>query len=237
MATAQSQEGLPKATKQSDHDYWGPGNAFRFLRRWYHCRRNMNDEHQTVAVPLKNSETLPDSRFSRLSCRTQRCGLRQIVAGAAGLFLIAAVASCCDSRHAIRLRDASSDITLDGGGGNGAVVDGSEQSEEAGRTMAGIYTCCAPNEGMECCTSILQGLCYRYGGSAGRCLIEGESSDGKDICAVCCSGLSKTHPDVVSDVGAECQSTATPSMFICVRCGDGVCDEFENRCRCPADCP
>jgi hypothetical protein len=40
------------------------------------------------------------------------------------------------------------------------------------------------------------------------------------------------------DVGeTQCQMTATPSTFISVMCGDGICGAFENRCRCPEDCP
>jgi len=121
-------------------------------------------------------------------------------------------------------------------GGSDEMIDSVEPTGEAGTTMVGVYTCCAQGEGTDCCFGIARGLCFTYGGSAGRCLEEGEEFDAKDICAGCCAGLSKVHPGSLADGGTECQSTAPPSVFICVRCGDGVCGDFENRCSCPADC-
>jgi hypothetical protein len=169
--------------------------------------------------------------------------LRKSALGIA-LLMIAAATFCCASRRAVGARDASDDSPTESGGDAAqTVVDGAEaldaaeRSGEVGRTMVGVYTCCAPNEAQACCAGIAQGLCYQYGGIAGRCQDEGESFDGKDICSLCCSGLSKVHPGAVPDGGTECESTAPPSAFVCVKCGDGVCGEFENRCTCPADCP
>jgi len=160
------------------------------------------------------------------------------------LLVVAAAMLSCDSRRAAGRRDASGDSSS--GSGEAAsqaavdsaeAVDVGEESGEVGRTMIGVYNCCAPNEAKACCAGIAQGLCYQYGGVAGRCLNDGESFDGKDICSLCCSGLSRVHPGAVPDGGTACESMAPVSIFVCIRCGDGVCGEFENHCTCPADCP
>jgi hypothetical protein len=57
-------------------------------------------------------------------------------------------------------------------------------------------------------------------------LPEGSGFDGKDPCAVCCPGLTRAH---------ECSST--PSAFVCIRCGDGICSDGEGWCNCRDDCP
>lgn len=161
-------------------------------------------------------------------------------AGSAIVLLVIATAalSCASKGAAILGRDASRDVLSETDGmSTAAPTDSADLTEEVGRTMAGVYMCCAPNEGSACCAGTAQGMCFKYGGTAGRCLQEGELFDGKDICAVCCSGLSRIQPDELPDGGADCQRSAPPSIFICVKCGDGVCGEFENRCRCAADCP
>jgi hypothetical protein len=160
------------------------------------------------------------------------------------LLVLTAATLSCDSRRAAGGRDASVDSSS--GSGEAAseaavdiaeAVDVAEEFGEVGRTIVGVYTCCAPNEAKACCAGIAQGLCYQYGGVVGRCLNDGESFDGKDICSLCCSGLSRGHPAALSDGGTACESTAPASIFVCLRCGDGVCGEFENHCTCPADCP
>jgi hypothetical protein len=153
------------------------------------------------------------------------------------VFIIAVVTLCCNSKDILIIRDASGKVQLDGAGDTGVALDNSEQSEEVGRTMVGVYTCCAPIEGTACCAGMAQGLCFPYGGTARRCREEGGQFDGKDICSVCCPGLTKVHSEEVAMGETRCQMAATPSTFICVMCGDGICGEFENRCRCPEDCP
>lgn len=190
----------------------------------------MSKKETSMTIRPKSWGNIPNSPAPR-SCRVRAI---RVATRAASLLAATVAILSCNSKTALTRRDAA---LPDSGGEIGMAVDEAEESEDVGRTMTGVYTCCAPNEGTECCVGIAQGLCYRYGGTAGRCLKEGELSDGKDICTVCCSGLSRVSPDIVSETGTECQSTDTPSTLICVRCGDGVCDEFENRCRCLADCP
>jgi Neprosin len=72
-------------------------------------------------------------------------------------------------------------------------------------------------------------------GLYGRCLEENETLEGKVIGAQCCAGLTRTSLTAVSS-GGDCTPAGPPSVFRCLRCGDGVCGTMENRCTCPGDC-
>jgi hypothetical protein len=95
--------------------------------------------------------------------------------------------------------------------------------------------CCAPGEGTACCAGMPLGNCFKYGGIYGDCRPHGALFEAKITCAHCCGGLTRVSPDVLEN--GECRSTAPPSLFICLNCGDGICSPDENPCRCPADCP
>jgi hypothetical protein len=49
----------------------------------------------------------------------------------------------------------------------------------------------------------------------------------------CCEGLIAVSPSELDNQG-ECKERI--GRRVCIRCGDGVCGEGENRCRCPEDC-
>jgi|GEM_PF-3843819 len=51
----------------------------------------------------------------------------------------------------------------------------------------------------------------------------------------CCSGL-LPRCGVVSKEGTCDSQFGTAARPVCLRCGDGVCDEGETRCDCPEDC-
>ena len=106
----------------------------------------------------------------------------------------------------------------------------------------GVYHCCAEGQGGDCCGGYEQGMCFEYGGIYGDCRPAGELIEGKVICGFCCEGSEMVEPmaetDQVYDGYPEgCgPGETTPSLLICVACGDGECGEGENRCRCPEDC-
>lgn len=118
-------------------------------------------------------------------------------------------------------------------------------TQDGGYTMAGVYRCCAPDAGTSCCEGLEQGMCFAYGGLYGSCRGEGESFEGKVICAHCCEGLQRIAPLVVGEadpLGADsanptCVWAAPVSVIVCARCGDGICGKGENRCNCSVDCP
>jgi hypothetical protein len=98
------------------------------------------------------------------------------------------------------------------------------------------YTCCAKGEGTACCSGAPAGTCFPYGGVEGDCVSAGGMFDGKEICALCCAGLTRVHL-VGSGDGGACVLDGPPSLFVCVACGDGTCGAGENTCNCPGDCP
>ena len=49
---------------------------------------------------------------------------------------------------------------------------------------------------------------------------------------VCCAGLVGTTAYVYE---GQC-SFEDPDFAVCIRCGDGICDTYENECSCPEDC-
>ena len=104
-----------------------------------------------------------------------------------------------------------------------------------GRYSQGTYSCCAKGEERTCCPpdslpdpSIGRtATCFTYGGARGDCTGEGESLEAKDICSICCPGLTRLE---------ICDTQAPPSLFVCGACGNGVCGPGENVCNCAADC-
>lgn len=107
------------------------------------------------------------------------------------------------------------------------------------------YHCCASGQDVvACCSGYPAGRCYRYGGTRRRCAQQGESVEGKDVCAHCCEGLDRVAPlapsseqfPSESSFPPGCGPAASDSLFVCVRCGDGVCGAGENACLCPGDC-
>jgi hypothetical protein len=132
-----------------------------------------------------------------------------------------------------------------------APVDVDAGVESSGVYMDGVDTCCGPEQGLGCCTADA-GLtaydvapdgsitkigdqtrqmanCFRYGGT-GACSASGHVFDAKETCSICCGGLSRINASL-------CDKSAPPSLFVCLPCGNGVCDEGESSCSCPEDCP
>ena len=118
-------------------------------------------------------------------------------------------------------------------------------SPSPGEWDDGVYHCCAPGEGSTCCGGYEQGMCFADGGVLGECAQAGGNVEGKDICAYCCDGLTRSDGSLPSDEVFEgypegCgPGNMPPSLFVCLDCGDGVCDAAsgENFCSCEADCP
>lgn len=129
--------------------------------------------------------------------------------------------------------------------------------EGGGTYHHGVYTCCGPGQGVSCCTADAgllgyasdgavsgdtsgrtEANCFQYGGGAGSCYDNGAMFDGKDSCALCCAGLrpvkplgpNRSYPD------GPCILTSAISAFVCLPCGNGICDSYENSCSCPEDC-
>jgi hypothetical protein len=145
-----------------------------------------------------------------------------------------------------------------GSSGAGASYDAGT-GQDTGTYSQGPYTCCGDGQRLSCCTkdkgllgfdisddgtitpvgdtSLAQANCFRYGGTAGMCMPQGEQVEGKDICAICCAGLKKS-PALEPGDGGTCVASggASLSVAVCLPCGNGVCDKDENRCNCPSDC-
>lgn len=141
-----------------------------------------------------------------------------------------------------------------GGGGAISSVDDSSTSEgswgdnalSGGRYKHGVYFCCGKGEVLEtCCEGKEVGMCFQYGGVFGECIGQGELIEGKDICSMCCPGLSAISAAAPSPTGDSrggydlpdgCSHTTPPSLGMCSACGNGICDKNENFCNCPNDC-
>jgi hypothetical protein len=130
---------------------------------------------------------------------------------------------------------------------------------DSGVYHQGVYTCCGPNDGVSCCTAdagllgyetladgaiVSHGArpdnkteanCFHYGGTANSCTPRGSSREGKDICSLCCDGLTAVSPMELASDGS-CTQTAPISLLKCLPCGNGICDPDEDKCSCPADC-
>ena len=115
---------------------------------------------------------------------------------------------------------------------------------DAGFEMRGAARCCLEGFGTSCCDGLSPDSCDEYGGFYGRCIPEGESYEGKVLCAKCCDGLIRAGSNVLGDaippevdrLKPGCDPGAT-SRVVCLRCGDGVCGTGETYCNCPRDCP
>jgi hypothetical protein len=70
------------------------------------------------------------------------------------------------------------------------------------------------------------GGCHAQGGK-----FEDMNPEGK-----CCPGLKPVQDQFYDTVAQMCLNYRCP-CFVCINCGDGVCDEGENQCTCPDDCP
>ena len=65
------------------------------------------------------------------------------------------------------------------------------------------------------------------------CIKEGQSGSYAGQVSECCAGLSAITNQTV--IGSSC-STVSGTIFVCAKCGDGVCGLGENKCNCPQDC-
>lgn len=73
------------------------------------------------------------------------------------------------------------------------------------------------------------------------CTEQGATFSGKFVGSMCCAGLEphtlvEEVPGHVYDGLQGCADNAPPGTFICLACGDGICESTENRCTCPMDC-
>lgn len=68
------------------------------------------------------------------------------------------------------------------------------------------------------------------------CAFEGQEGDvhGKN----CCEGLTSVAINNVPLSSGLCPSVLPSygTQFYCIKCGDGICGERENKCNCPSDC-
>jgi hypothetical protein len=82
---------------------------------------------------------------------------------------------------------------------------------------------------------LCHGLCMFDDGSADCHFCTGEGGQISGESEVCCPGLQKIPMPMMSE------QHCIPSRCFCdtcvKRCGDGLCTEGEDACRCPADCP
>jgi len=64
-----------------------------------------------------------------------------------------------------------------------------------------------------------------------RCKEAGESV----LVSTCCEGLDEIYPSHIFDT--NCNKLALVGwLFLCSDCGNGICENWESRCNCPADC-
>lgn len=116
-------------------------------------------------------------------------------------------------------------------------------AELPGEYDDGVYHCCAEGDGTACCEGYEPGMCFEYGGIYGVCGQPGEEREAKVICGLCCPGLTMVSQAIETTAAFStfpegCGPGPAPfSLLVCVACGDGVCGDGENPCRCPEDCP
>lgn len=104
------------------------------------------------------------------------------------------------------------------------------------RYRSSYSICCAKGEGRACCDGYDgPGSCHIHGGPWGGCVQEGNQADFKFHCTYCCEGLIRRAPDEPASM-SRCRNAGSLGVFTCLRCGDGSCSTFENRCNCPEDC-
>lgn len=115
-----------------------------------------------------------------------------------------------------------------------------------GRYKDGVYFCCAKGEERDsCCEGKAMNMCFQYGGGYNTCVGQSEIINRKIICSFCCPGLQRLETVVEGNKNKEdglpegCDRDPTYPLgnFVCSACGNGVCDDKENFCNCPSDCP
>jgi len=86
--------------------------------------------------------------------------------------------------------------------------------------------------------------CNPYQNQSGRCANEGElfSVVYDQYPDTCCGNLTEwdSGMDTSISVGTECYKTglvAGSPVGTCINCGNGICEDIENVCNCPGDCP
>lgn len=90
---------------------------------------------------------------------------------------------------------------------------------------------------------IAVGSCSSTGGTEVACITEGNMYDGEStsLGVHCCSGLTRESFVSLMESGTATDGgtcAAGPlNLFICLRCGNGVCESAENHCNCAVDCP
>lgn len=110
--------------------------------------------------------------------------------------------------------------------------------------------CHAPDEKGECLVCVGATLCTKCGDGqcgkgenlcncpadcGGECLGLGETFLSFHTAGKCCAGL-QAMPDCHIGTNGGCSCPKCP-CYICLPCGDGVCDPFEHLCNCAQDCP
>lgn len=72
--------------------------------------------------------------------------------------------------------------------------------------------------------------------SQDNCATEGQEGDVHD--KQCCNGLTGVAINNVPSEDGTCPSVLPSygTQFNCIKCGDGICVEKENKCNCPDDC-
>jgi hypothetical protein len=110
------------------------------------------------------------------------------------------------------------------------------------KTDAGVLICCGAETelpGFSCVDLTQPGGEF---GIYGHCIEEGDEFDGKVAGGTCCEGLTRTHPaeptsEIYPGFASGCGPGSAPiSLFICLRCGNSVCEPTEQSCNCPVDC-
>lgn len=98
---------------------------------------------------------------------------------------------------------------------------------------------CQPCLGASICTYCGDGICgigensCNCSDDCGTCLGAGEKFFDFDTKGKCCEGLVPVSDCIPSGAGCACPDCP---CYICLPCGDGICEEFENECNCPQDC-
>jgi parallel beta-helix repeat protein len=64
-----------------------------------------------------------------------------------------------------------------------------------------------------------------------RCKEAGESV----LVSTCCEGLDEIYPAHIFDTNCN-KLQLVGWLFLCSDCGNGICEDWESRCNCPADC-
>jgi hypothetical protein len=109
-------------------------------------------------------------------------------------------------------------------------------------TDAGDLICCGASSempGITCVDLTQDGGKY---GIYGRCIGKDEVFEAKIAGAQCCEGLVELFQwietdEVIEGMPPGCGMEVPVSLKICLECGNQICEEDENACNCPEDCP